>query len=97
MLDEIGQLHEERHEAIQYNQSMNLQSVFQVQSKASEWNKVIKEVLNLSETIEIVIFDLWIRNKENDCQTEVGYRAFGQDFVENYNRGERQVDIATIF
>lgn len=59
VLDVIGHLPDAKRHTLQ---AMNLQKVFNTQ--ASEWRAVLRETLQLSETIEIAMLDLWSRNRE---------------------------------
>lgn len=88
ILDVLGQLPAERSAA---TQAMNLQKVFSTQ--ATEWKAVIRETLHLSDTFEIAVLDLWIRNRENYDQTSEGYRAFAQDFADKYMAEDSKVDV----
>ena len=84
----IGHMPPGREEVVQ---GMNLQKVFS--TKASEWREVIRETLGLSETIEIAIMDLWIRNQSCYFDTAEGYRAFAQDFADKYLADDSKVDV----
>jgi hypothetical protein len=88
ILDILGQLPAERSSA---TQAMNLQKVFSTQ--ATEWKAVVRETLHLSETFEIAVLDLWIRNREHYEETAEGYRAFAQDFADKYMADDSKVDV----
>lgn len=88
--DVIGHLSQEKSESFQ---SMNLQSVFNTNS--SEWREVIAEVLNLSETIDIAILDLWYRNREQ-FKTDSGEydpEWFSEIFTDEYMKEGSKVDV----
>jgi hypothetical protein len=70
---------------------MNLQKVFSTQ--ATQWKAVIRETLHLSETCEIAVLDLWIRNRDHYEETPEGYRAFAQDFAGEYMADDGKVDV----
>ena len=73
--------------------NMNLDNVFS--TEFDDWKKTIKKVLNLSDTIEIAIKDLWLRNSEiakNDG-TELNADQFADLFIENYYVENSKVDI----
>lgn len=59
ILETLKELSVEKKQAIQ---EMNLDKIFSTDFK--DWKKTIKKVLNLSDTIEIAIKDLWIKNKK---------------------------------
>lgn len=90
ILDVIGKLPNE--EALAF-QGMGLQKVFK--SKATEWRHIVQEVLGLSTTIDIAILDLWIRNWDCYFDNPEGYRAYAQDFTDNYMKEESKVDVWT--
>lgn len=88
--DVIGYLPEEK--SISF-QNMNLKKVFG--TSASEWHEVIEEVLNLSETIQIAILDLWYRNREQfkDENGEYDPIWFIQIFTDEYMKDGSQIDV----
>ncbi len=59
------------------------------------WRDFVKEAFNLSETIEIAIWDLWIRNVQNAMRDGWEYKPwhYAMDFVENYFIDDSQIDI----
>ncbi|THV61723.1 hypothetical protein EZV76_05150 [Flagellimonas alvinocaridis] len=59
ILDTLKELPTEKSDLIG---TMNLDYVFS--TDFNDWKKTIKKVLNLSDTIEIAIKDLWLRNSE---------------------------------
>ena len=90
ILDTLKELPEEKNAMIE---EMNLDKVFS--TDFGNWKKTIKKVLNLSDTIEIAIKDLWLRNSEiakNDG-TEFNEENFADLFIENYYVEDSKVDI----
>ena len=90
ILDVIGHLSPERSEKIH---SMNLQKVFN--TRASEWREVVREMLHLSNTIDIAILDLWYTNQDLATQRRVEYTplAFAQNFSDEYQKEGSKVDV----
>ncbi|WP_194767413.1 hypothetical protein [Tamlana sp. I1] len=90
ILDTLKELPTEKSELIR---NINLDNVFS--TDFNDWKKTIKKVLNLSDTIEIAIKDLWLRNSEiakNDG-TELNADQFADLFIENYYVENSKVDI----
>jgi hypothetical protein len=90
ILDTLKELPTEKSDLIG---DMNLDNVFS--TDFNDWKKTIKKVLNLSDTIEIAIKDLWLRNSEiakNDG-TELNADQFADLFIENYYVENSKVDI----
>ncbi|WP_116769390.1 hypothetical protein [Maribacter litoralis] len=90
ILDTLKELPTEKSDLIG---NMNLDNVFS--TDFNDWKKTIKKVLNLSDTIEIAIKDLWLRNSEiakNDG-TELNADQFADLFIENYYLENSKVDI----
>jgi len=90
ILDTLKELPTEKSDLIG---NMNLDNVFS--TDFNDWKKTIKKVLNLSDTIEIAIKDLWLRNSEiakNDG-TELHADQFADLFIENYYVKNSKVDI----
>ena len=92
ILDVLGQLPPGDAEKLQ---AMDLQRVFN--TKASDWREVVREVLHLSDTIEVAIWDLWLRNRENLRREGLNLHplAFSQDFVDHYFADDSKVDVWT--
>lgn len=88
--DVVGCLSFDRSDSFQ---KMNLQSVFN--TEASNWKEVVSEVLNLSNTIDIAILDLWHRNKTafKDEDGKIDHVWFSQIFTDEYMKEDSQVDI----
>ena len=90
ILDTLKELPTEKNDLIE---KMNLDKIFS--TDFNDWKKTIKKVLNLSDTIEIAIKDLWLRNSEiskNDG-TELNADQFADLFIENYFVENSKVDI----
>jgi len=92
VLSTIGKLPNENVEKLN---SLNLAKVFNTEPK--EWKLIVKEVLHLSDTIEIAILDLWYSNQKLASEQKVEYHPnqFAVDFVDNYLRGNSRIDIWT--
>lgn len=90
ILDTIGYLPEEKIEIIK---QMDLASVFKTEQK--DWKEIVKEVLGLSDTIEIAILDLWYKNKAILKEQGMDYEPvqYAKDFVDNYLKEGSLVDI----
>ena len=90
ILDTLKELPTEKSDLIR---NMNLDNVFS--TDFNDWKKTIKKVLNLSDTIEIAIKDLWLRNSEiaKKDQTELNADQFADLFIENYYVENSKVDI----
>jgi hypothetical protein len=74
-------------------ESLNLAARFNIEPK--DWRLVIKQVLHLSDTIEIAILDLWYTNQDIAAQRKIEYHhnQFALDFVDNYFKEDSQIDI----
>ena len=92
ILDTIGKLPDDR--VAQLN-SMDLSKVFKTEPK--DWKLIIKQVLNLSDTIEIAILDLWYKNQDIASKQGIDYDAvqFAIDFVDNYYKDDSKIDVWT--
>ncbi len=91
ILDTLKELPAEKNSMIE---EMNLDNVFS--TDFNDWKKTIKKVLNLSETIEIAIKDLWLRNSEvvkKNEGTELNAEQFADLFIENYYKEDSKVDV----
>src|SRR6185436_12476260 len=75
--------------------SLNLAARFNIEPK--DWRLVIKQVLHLSDTIEIAILDLWYTNQDIAALRNTKYHPnqFAIDFVENYFKEDSLIDIWT--
>ena len=65
------------------------------ESTEGNWQAFVKEQLHLSDTIEIAIWDLWIRNSDNAKNNGWVYHPwhFAQNFVDNYFSEDSKVDV----
>jgi hypothetical protein len=62
-----------------------------------DWRRTVEGTLALSETIEVAIWDLWIKNRaraEKDGWTYHPWH-FASNFLENYTAEGSQVDVWT--
>ena len=61
------------------------------------WERFVRETLHLSETIDVAIWDLWLRNlhayRDSDGRYQV--REYARDFLENYVQDGSRVDVWT--
>ncbi len=66
-----------------------------LKTAATEWRAVVKESLHLSDTVDVAILDLWIRNSAAMERDGALYDpiAFSQDFVDHFYEPESQVDV----
>lgn len=72
---------------------MNLSKVFH--TDPMDWKLVVKHVLQLSDTIEIAILDLWYKNQELSLQQGIEYQPnqFAIDFTDNFFSADSQIDV----
>lgn len=86
----LDQLSEE--ENTNFN-SLKLYNVYK--RKPEDWTETISAVLNLSSTINIAIWDLWIKNSKIAEQENLEYTAdqFADGFIENYFLEDSKVDV----
>ena len=89
VLSTLGKLPKEKEYTLN---AMNLAGVFNL--PAMEWQLVIKQVLQLSDTIEIAILDLWYENQEIASRqgTEYPPTQFAMDFTEKFFSAESRID-----
>jgi hypothetical protein len=82
-------LPEEKYKTIQ---SLNLGKLFS--TKAQEWPAVIEEMLQLSETLSVAIWDEWLRYQDNveKLRREVVPEKFGELFADRYFAPESRID-----
>jgi len=90
ILDTINELPKDKYDQIN---RMNLAKVFK--TEPMDWKLIIKKTLNLSDTIEIAILDLWYRNQEIAGNRVIDYQPnqFAVDFVDNYLKEDSKIDI----
>lgn len=60
-----------------------------------DWKKYVIAEMHLSDTIEVAIWDLWIKNSETLRQRGEEYHPwdYAQDFLENYLAEDSEVDV----
>lgn len=65
------------------------------ESHSGAWRKYVVAESHLSDTIEIAIWDLWIRNSANAERDGWKYHPwhYAQNFVDNYLAENSQVDV----
>ncbi len=73
--------------------NLNLSEIFD--TEATEWREVVEEVLDLSDTIDVAIWHLWVRTREDYYDTHEGYAAFAQDFTDQYMDDDSEIDVWT--
>lgn len=90
ILSTIDKLPKEKYEQLN---AMNLAKVFHTEPK--DWKLVLKQVLHLSDTIEIAILDLWYENQERALQQKITYlpNQFVVDFINRFLSADSQIDI----
>lgn len=74
-------------------EGMNLDKVFSTDH--GDRKKTTKEVLNLSDTIEVAIKYLWLRNSDiaKNNGNELNVDEFTNLFIENYYAEDSKIDI----
>lgn len=89
VLSTLGQLPKEKEDTLN---AMNLAGVFKL--PAMDWQLAIKQVLQLSDTIEIAILDLWYENQEIASRQGREYHPaqFALDFTEQFFRADSRID-----
>jgi hypothetical protein len=72
--------------------SMNLAKVFNTEPK--DWKLIVKQALQLSDTIEIAILDLWYKNQELASQQGIEYHPnqFALDFTDRFLNADSRID-----
>ena len=56
-----------------------------------DWKEVVAKVLDLSETIDIAIWDLWIKFEKRGYDYSVN--EFAEDFIVHYYKDDSKVDV----
>ena len=74
-------------------QSLNLKDM--LGTKSTNWYDAVPEALNLSKTMEVAIWDIWIANKEKYIAAQKDFSQFAQDFTDNYMRNDTVIDVWT--
>ena len=90
ILDTIHKLSTEKEEILK---KIDLDKVFS--TDFNDWKKTIKKVLNLSDTIEIAIKDLWLRNSEiaKKENIELSPEEFAMTFTKEFLVENSKIDI----
>ncbi|WP_207420275.1 hypothetical protein [Desertivirga brevis] len=68
---------------------MKLYEVFSLPE--ADWKVVIAKVLNLSETIDIAIWDLWIKFEKKKYEYTI--EDYASDFIDQYYKEDSRVDV----
>ena len=71
-------------------QSLNLKEVLGTQS--IEWFDAVPEALKLSKTMEVAIWDMWIKTKESYIIAQQDFSQFAIDFTDNYLSEGTKID-----
>lgn len=88
ILDILGRLPAKRSADLE---KMNLQKVFA--TEATGWKEAVRETLHLSDTFDVAVWDLWIRNRSHFAQSADGDRHFAQNFADMYMADDSKVDV----
>jgi hypothetical protein len=90
VLSTIGKLPEEKENALN---AMNLAGV--LNTPVMHWKLVIKHTLQLSDTLEIAILDLWYKNQELACKQGIAYHPnqFAIDFTKKFFSADSSIDV----
>jgi len=66
-------------------------------SHRGDWRKHVVGQLHLSDTIEVAIWDLWLRNRAvyHDLGDPNDVWEFAQDFIEQWAKDDSRVDVWT--
>lgn len=89
VLDVIGRLPPEKRQGIQ---ELNVQKVFN--TKSGHWKSALREVLQLSTTIETAILDSWYTKLDENGGTDenIDPEAFSKEFSDRYFEEGSQAD-----
>lgn len=71
-------------------QELNLKEVLGTQS--NEWFVAVPEALNLSRTMEVAIWDMWIKTKESYITAQQDFSQFAIDFTDSYLNANSKID-----
>ena len=90
ILDTIGQLPVDKKNGMN---DLGLDNVFKTETK--DWKEIVRQVLNLSDTIDIAILDLWYKNREIAKRQSIDYEPtqYAMDFADNYLKDDSKVDV----
>ncbi len=92
ILNELGELDS------QEQQNLNELKLYKVFKRSEEdWTVTVKSALDLSSTIDIAIWHLWIKNSNIAKQQNIEYTKadFALDFIDNYYAEDSKVDVWT--
>jgi len=90
ILLELGNLPDEE------NQKTNEQKPYEVYERTEEdWTATVAAVLNFSETIEVAIWDGWIKSSEYAKAIGIDFTIsqFADQFIEKYNSKDNNIDV----
>lgn len=90
VLDVIGRLTAEKRKGIQ---DLNIKKIFN--TKAEHWKPALREVLQLSNTIETAIQDSWITKlaENGDSDENIDPETFAREFADRYFKEDSKVDV----
>jgi hypothetical protein len=90
VLDTIGHLPQDKKATMN---DLGLNKIFNTETL--DWKEIVKQVLNLSDTIDIAILDLWYKNREIAKRQNIDYEPtqYAMDFADNYLRDDSKIDI----
>ncbi len=90
VLDAIGQLSAEKRKGIQ---ELNIKKIFN--TEAEHWKPALREVLQLSNTIEVAIQNSWVSklSENGDSDEHIDADAFAKEFADKYFAQDSQVDV----
>jgi hypothetical protein len=89
VLDVIGRLSPEKRQGIQ---ELDIQKIFS--TKSGHWKSALKEVLQLSTTIETAILNSWYEKLDENGGTDedINPEEFSREFADRYFSEGSQVD-----
>ncbi len=88
VLDIIGELSVEKRKVLD---ELNLQFIFG--SKAHNWQEVIRETLQLSNTLDVAVLNEWYRNLDGELDAVYPARKFAEHFVDAYFAPDSTIDV----
>jgi len=90
VLDTIGRLSSEKRKGMQ---DLNIKKIFN--TNAEHWKPALREVLQLSNTIEIAIQNSWVSKlgENGDSDENVDVDIFAKEFTDQYFAQDSQVDV----
>jgi len=71
-------------------QALDLKNV--LGTKSSEWFHAVPEALSLSQTMEVAIWDMWIKTKESYICAQQDFSQFAIDFTDSYLMENTKID-----